>query len=126
MRDYTIDIEEIDKAEIVGIRTPDFDEFLDTWIVTFDGRMFARSWSRLKNSWFFAFEKQGKGLLKRGTKVYEVMAVVPKDLEEITSDINQAYERRYGQGSMASIAKSMQDASRWDMTMEFKIVKEVK
>ncbi|MEN8212591.1 MAG: DUF2255 family protein [Thermodesulfobacteriota bacterium] len=121
MKNYKKDVAEIDKTNIVGIRTYDFNDFLDIWVVAFDERLFARSWSRLKDSWFFAFKEKGKGLLKCGKKIYEVTSVVPDDLEMIAPDINNAYERRYGQGSQASIAKSMQDVARLDMTMEFKI-----
>ena len=125
MKDNIKDIEDIDKAEIVGIRTPDFEGFLDIWVVIFDGRMFARSWSQLKDSWFFAFKEQRRGFLKCGKKIYEVAAAVPKDLERISSDINNAYQRRYGHESTAKIAKSMQDEKRFNMTMEFKIIKRV-
>ena len=125
MTDTDKDIENIDKAEIVGIRTSDFDEFMDIWVVTFDGRMFARSWSRLKDSWFFAFKEQKGGFLKCGEKIYEVAAAVPEDFERISAKINNAYQRRYGHGETASIAKSMQDEKRFNMTMEFRIIKRV-
>lgn len=38
-------IQKIHDLDVVGIRTEDFDSYLNMWVVVVNGRLFARSWS---------------------------------------------------------------------------------
>ncbi|MGH1463022.1 MAG: DUF2255 family protein [Neptuniibacter sp.] len=112
----------IHEVDVVGIRTDDFHEFLKMWVINVDGRLFARSWNKSSKSWYWAFKKAGCGIMLVDKDEYLVKAIIPSDDENLHLAINNAYKSRYGSGEASSIAKSMQDRSRWPMTIEFMIL----
>ncbi|MBC7006576.1 DUF2255 family protein [Photobacterium sp. BZF1] len=107
--------------DVVGIRTVDYPDYLNMWIVEVDGRLFARSWTKSRSSWFWAFVDKGECLMMVDGVDYQMAVSKLEGDESLHIMINEAYENRYGKGSAASIAKAMQDSSRWPMTVEFRL-----
>lgn len=112
-------IEKIHDLDVVGIKTADFDQFLKMWVVNVDGRLFARSWSKNSQSWYWAFKDAGSGVMLIDGDEYNVQTIVPSNDTDLHLAINRSYQSRYGSGEAAMIAKAMQDRSRWPMTIEF-------
>ena len=115
-------IKRIEELDVVGIRTEDFQSYLNMWVVVVDGRLFARSWSKSESSWFWAFKSAGRGLMLVDQSEYKVEALEPEANDTLHLAINSAYQTRYGGGEASRIAEAMQARSRWSMTMEFKLI----
>ena len=55
---------------LVGIKGGrDRTTFLDIWMVSVEGRVFARSWNKSEKSWFTAFRDAGEGQIRYGDTV---------------------------------------------------------
>ena len=86
----------IDNNTLTGIRAgTDRERFLDIWMVSVDGRIFARSWGLSERSWYTAFHQDPIGAIRCGEQVFAVRAHIPEDLEALTPRINQAYLDKY-------------------------------
>ena len=60
-----------------------------------------------------------KGQIKCGDTIYKIEAVIPKDLNELTEQINAAYLNKYNFGSNAAYAQGIIEQKHIDKTMEF-------
>lgn len=93
--------------------------FLEIWMVTVDNRVFARSWGFAEKSWYNTFLSDNKGHIKCGENIYKIEAVIPKDLNELTEQINTAYLNKYNFGRNAVYAQGIIEQKHIDKTMEF-------
>ena len=89
-------LECINKQSINHLRGgEDHPKFTGIWMVTLDGRIFARSYYLRKRSWYNAFLEKG-GEIKCVNAVVKVKGVKPADLMKITPAVNAAYQKKYG------------------------------
>ncbi|MCB0633193.1 MAG: DUF2255 family protein, partial [Lewinella sp.] len=93
--------------------------FLDIWMVTVEGRVFARSWNKSARSWFTAFQETGEGEIKYGDRVICVRGRQPEDDPQLTAQINQAYLRKYTQPENIPYAEGITKPEYAAYTMEF-------
>ncbi|GAB2543134.1 DUF2255 family protein [Rufibacter soli] len=96
----------------------DRDKFLDIWMVTVEGRVFARSWAKSSRSWFTAFQEQGVGELKLGD---QVLKVTGKQLTDAHMNllVDQAYKQKYTQEHNLSYVEGITQPEYHAYTMEF-------
>lgn len=93
--------------------------FLQIWMVSVDGRVFARSWNKSKRSWFTEIEKTGVGQLKFGETIINIKGQkLPKNAELIRL-INERYLEKYDQEENLDYAKGITQPEYEDFTMEF-------
>jgi len=93
--------------------------FLEIWMVSVGGRLFARTWQKSKRSWYTAFLEEGVGQIQYGDKVINVLGKkVDKD-EDIIKLIDQAYLDKYTQKGSVEYAKGITQKEYQDYTMEF-------
>lgn len=88
----------IDKERILGIRagTNSDHKIIGIWVVTVNGRVFVRSWSKKPRSWWRTFLEDPNGTIyvagsKRGIKVRAVQ-VKNKALNDL---VTKAYKEKY-------------------------------
>lgn len=88
----------IDKERMLGIRagTNSEHKVIGIWVVTVNGRVFVRSWSKKPRSWWRTFLEDPNGTIyvagsKRGIKV---RAKQVKD-EELKDLVTKAYKEKY-------------------------------
>jgi hypothetical protein len=70
-------------------------KFTGIWMVVVDGRIFARSYSLSKRSWYTTLLKGETGEIRCAKATVAVRGVHPADLAEITPAIQAAYESKY-------------------------------
>lgn len=88
----------IDKERMLGIRagTNSDHKIIGIWVVTVNGRVFVRSWSKKPRSWWRTFLEDPNGIIyvagsKRGIKV---RAIQVKD-EKLKDLVTKAYKEKY-------------------------------
>lgn len=91
-------LEKIQKERMLGIRagTNSDHKIIGIWVVTVNGRVFVRSWTRKPRSWWRTFLEDPNGTIyvagsKRGVKVraIQVKSEALKDL------VTKAYKEKY-------------------------------
>jgi hypothetical protein len=97
--------------------------FLEIWMVTVNNRIFARSWGLAERSWYHTFLEDPEGQIKCGEHIFHIKALVPNDLEELTSDINIAYLTKYNTAANLKYSKGIIEQKHVEKTMEFIIGK---
>ncbi len=101
-----------------GLQRP---TFLDIWMVVVNNRIFARSWGFAKKSWYNSFQQNPTGQLKCGDNIFDIKAVIPSDIEDLTQNINNAYLTKYNTGHNIDYANGIVEEKHIDKTMEFTI-----
>ncbi|MBL8090556.1 MAG: DUF2255 family protein [Anaerolineales bacterium] len=88
----------IDKERMLGIRagTNSDHKIIGIWVVTVNGRVFVRSWSKKPRSWWRTFLEDPNGTIyvagsKRGIKVRAIQ-VKNKELNDL---VTKAYKEKY-------------------------------
>jgi hypothetical protein len=113
-------IDHIQSNNLIGLKAGSKREtFLEIWMVVVANRIFARSWGFAEKSWYNTFLADNKGQIKCGDTIYKIEAVIPKDLYELTEQVNAAYLNKYNFGSNAAYAQGIIEQKHIDKTMEF-------
>ncbi|WP_223607978.1 DUF2255 family protein [Chryseobacterium sp. OSA05B] len=101
---------------------PDRTTFLEIWMVTVKDRIFARSWGLAEKSWYNTFLEDQEGQIRCGDEIFNIKALVPDDLKELSSDINVAYLTKYNTATNLKYSKGIVEQKHVDKTMEFIIL----
>ena len=94
------------------------ERFLEIWKVTYEGRVFARSWEKSKKSWFTAFLEEGTGQIKFGDQVISVKGIQVTD-PALNRQVDAAYRAKYTQERNLFYVDGITQPSYYDYTMEF-------
>ncbi|BAP31497.1 uncharacterized protein CHSO_2460 [Chryseobacterium sp. StRB126] len=94
-------------------------EFLEIWMVVAQNRVFARSWGLAEKSWYNTFLECSEGQIKCGKTIYNIKAVIPEDLNQLTDDINQTYLTKYNSEHNRKYAIGIIEDQHVEKTMEF-------
>jgi len=105
------------ETDLPMIRVGDH-RFINIWIVVVDDRMFCRQYDFSPNSWYHAFQKNEKGVIKCGDTEFDVVGKIPEDLDKINLRINHAYINKYGDGEYPDTAVQMTEKQHMEKTME--------
>lgn len=95
------------------------DSFLSIWMIQVEGRVFARSWTKSKRSWFTAFLDEGVGEIKYGELILPVSGRQLSAGDAIMTDIDQAYLTHYTQPENLQYARGITQPEYAHHTMEF-------
>ncbi|SDI40756.1 DUF2255 family protein [Chryseobacterium jejuense] len=110
---------------LIGIKAgSERPEFLEIWMVVAQNRIFARSWGLAEKSWYNTFLKCSEGQIKCGNVIYNVQAVIPEDLNQLTDEINQVYLTKYNSEHNRKYAVGIIEDKHIEKTMEF-VIREV-
>lgn len=93
--------------------------FLEIWVVSVEGRIFARSWNKSERSWFTAFLETGVGQLKYKDNVIEVSGKKVSKGDTIHEQINMAYRLRYTEKENSYYVDGISKPEYFDYTLEF-------
>jgi hypothetical protein len=113
-------IEYIKTHNLIGLKAGETRiTFLEIWMVVINERIFARSWGFAEKSWYNTFLSDSNGQIKCGETVFNIKAIVPDDLSEISEKINNAYLEKYDNGSNSEYAQGIIRQKHIEKTMEF-------
>lgn len=116
-------IDFIDSNTLIGLKAGKIrDNFSEIWMVTYNNRIFARSWGLTERSWYNTFLVDFIGEIKCDDKVYKIRADIPKDLSMINELLNQAYLDKYDFGENSAYAQEMIKPKHYLKTMEFVVI----
>ncbi|AZA50256.1 DUF2255 family protein [Chryseobacterium carnipullorum] len=93
--------------------------FLEIWMVIVNDRIFARSWGLAEKSWYHTFLQDPIGQIKCGKEIFNIKAVVPDDITDLTPEINTAYLTKYNTGSNLRYSQGIIQQKHVEKTMEF-------
>lgn len=99
-------------------------DFLEIWMVIIQDRIFARSWGLAERSWYNTFLKCPAGQIRCHDVLYNIKAIIPEDLNQLTEEINQAYLTKYNFGRNSKYAIGIIEDKHVKRTMEFIICDE--
>lgn len=113
-------IDFINKNNLVGIKAgKDRQSFLDIWMITFENRVFARSWGLAERSWYNTFLIDNLGEIKCGEKIIQIVAIIPDDIELLKDKLSGAYLKKYDHGENSYYAHGIIKDEHIARTMEF-------
>ncbi|STC98105.1 Uncharacterized protein conserved in bacteria (DUF2255) [Chryseobacterium carnipullorum] len=88
-------------------------------MVIVNDRIFARSWGLAEKSWYHTFLQDPIGQIKCGKEIFNIKAVVPDDITDLTPEINTAYLTKYNTGSNLRYSQGIIQQKHVEKTMEF-------
>jgi hypothetical protein len=114
-------LEKIQKERMLGIRagTNSDHKIIGIWVVTVNGRVFVRSWSKKPRSWWRTFLEDPNGTIyvagsKRGIKVRAIQ-VKNKELNDL---VTKAYKEKYNKpGDLHYVAQKNPRATTTELTL---------
>ncbi len=113
----------IESNTLIGIKAGEQREtFSEIWMVTYNNRIFARSWGLTERSWYNSFLDNENGKIKCGDIICDIKAIIPKDLVLINECVNQSYIDKYDFGDNSEYANEMIKPKHYNKTMEFIIL----
>lgn len=112
-------LEYIKTNNLIGIKAgSERLDFLEIWMIIARNRIFARSWGLAEKSWYNSFLINPMGQIRCGGEIYNIKAVIPEDLNQLTDDINQAYLTKYNFGRNSKYATGIIENKHIERTME--------
>jgi hypothetical protein len=110
----------IDEAKILGVRAGARSDhrFTGVWVVVFEGRVFARSWTVGPAGWFHAFLEDPRGAIQVGDRQIRVRAV-PVRSGRLRDGVERAYASKYSTPASRKWVRGFRAARRRDATVEF-------
>ena len=93
-------------GKIVRIKAGTRHRFIGIWGVVVNGRLFVRSWSIKRRSWYRTFLKDPSGYIQVGKQVVPVRAVRTRS-SRLRAAVDRAYLKKYGTGWELKFARDM-------------------
>jgi hypothetical protein len=88
------DLEALDSAKIVGVRSGDEHRYTGVWVVVVERRVFVRSWSDRPSGWFRAFLDEPLGSLQVGEREVRIRGRRPRGAR-LARLVTAAYAAKY-------------------------------
>ncbi|MBL1212871.1 MAG: DUF2255 family protein [Ignavibacteriae bacterium] len=108
----------LEENTLVGIKGgKKRNKYLEIWMVNVNGRIFARTWTRSKKSWFNSLLEEGIGEIKYSNKIIEVSASKNNE-PEINMLIDKAYLQKYDQPNNVEYSEGITKKEYWEYTVE--------
>jgi hypothetical protein len=91
--------------------------FIGIWVVVVDGRVFVRSWSLKRRSWWRTFLEEPRGAIRVAGRTFPVRAVRTRS-EHLKDAVDRAYLGKYGTGASLKYARDLGSAQSRATTTE--------
>lgn len=87
-------LERLDRAKILGVRSGAEHRYTRVWPVVVEGRLFVRSWNDKPTGWYRAFRDQPLGSIQVGDREIAVRAL-PTRSARLRDAVTQAFATKY-------------------------------
>jgi len=91
--------------------------FIGIWVVVVEGRVFVRSWSLQRRSWWRTFLEEPRGSIQVAGRTIPVRAVRTRG-ERVKDAVDRAYLEKYGSGASLKYARDLGSARSRATTTE--------
>jgi len=88
------DLEQLDRAKILGVRAGTEHRYTGVWPVVVEGRLFVRSWNDKPAGWYRAFRAQPLGGIQVGEREIAVRGRPPRS-ERLRDAVTRAFAAKY-------------------------------
>lgn len=88
------DLERLDRAKILGVRSGSDHRYTGVWPVVVEGRLFVRSWNDKPAGWYRAFRARPLGSIEVGDREIAVLAR-PVRSERLRTAVTAAFAAKY-------------------------------
>ncbi len=112
------DLEELERAKILGVRSGDEHRYTAVWVVVVEGRVFARSWSDQPTGWYQAFLDEPRGSIQLGEREIPVLGRPPKSLHLVRA-VTKAFAEKYPTPGSKKWVRGFAQPKRERTTLEF-------
>ena len=108
------------KTAMPKIKIGDHPRYADIWVVSVNGRVFCRQFSKNVKGWYTAILKSPNAHRKMNGSAFNVIGKVPEFSEALSKEIGQAYLKKYGRSfhPRVFVAWLMSRRKRWGKTVE--------
>ena len=111
------ELERLESASILGVRSGRRHRFTSVWVVVVEGRVFVRSWSDKPTGWYRAFLGEPRGSISLGGRPLGVRARQVRS-ERIRSAVTQAYAAKYNTKASGKWVRGFAEEHREATTLE--------
>ena len=117
------DVDELDRAPILGVRAGATHKFTGVWVVVVDGRVFVRSWNDKPSGWYRAWRKEPAGTIavggRRGVEAREIpVRARPVRSAQLRAAVTSAYARKYHTPASQKWVQGFAESAREATTLE--------
>lgn len=114
------DLEELDRAKILRVRSGTTHRHTGVWVVVVDGRVFVRSWNDKPTGWYRALRAEPLGTIAFGGKSGREIPIRARPVRgaRILTAVTAAYARKYDTPASLKWVRGFAEASREATTME--------
>ena len=111
------ELERLESARIVGVRSGSRHRFTSVWVVVVEGRVFIRSWSDKPTGWYRAFLEEPRGSIALGGRTLGVRGRQVRS-ERIRSAVTQTYAAKYNTKASGKWVRGFAEEHREATTLE--------
>lgn len=111
------ELELLDRARIVGVRSGAEHRYTGVWVVIVEGRVFVRSWSDKPTGWYRAFRDEPRGAVSIAERQIAVRARHVRS-ERLRHAITRAYAAKYNTKASEKWVRGFAEESREATTLE--------
>jgi hypothetical protein len=117
------DIEALDHAKILGVRSGTTHRHTGVWVVVVRGRVFVRSWSDKPTGWYRALRAEPLGTIMvggKGARDGREIAIRARPVRgpKLLASVSEAYARKYDTPASLKWVRGFAAASREATTLE--------
>lgn len=117
------DIQALDQAKILGVRSGTTHKHTGVWLVVVKGRLFVRSWNDKPTGWYRALRAEPHGTIEWGGRKGQAAREVairarPVRGERLLADVTAAYAAKYDTPASLKWVRGFAEPSREATTLE--------
>ena len=114
------DLEALDRAKILGVRSGTTHRHTGIWVVVVEGRVFVRSWNDKPTGWYRALRAEPEGTIALGGKGGRELPIRAKPVRGATvlAAVTAAYARKYDTPASLKWVRGFAEPSRVATTLE--------
>src|SRR5262245_59213348 len=116
------ELEELDKAKIIGVRAGTVHRYTGVWVVVVERRLFVRTWNDKPTGWYRAFQAQPQGSIQlAGREIAgREIAVCARRLRStrLRDAVTRAYAEKYDTKASAKWVRGFAEPRRSALTLE--------
>ena len=117
------DVDALDRAQVLGVRSGDTHKHTAIWVVVVDGRAYVRSWNDKPTGWYRALRAEPFGSIvlgAKGGKGGREIAIRARPVRgaRILSAVTEAYARKYHTPGSLKWVRGFAEPSREATTLE--------
>jgi hypothetical protein len=110
-------LEALDGAKSLGVRSGSSHRYTTVWVVVVEGRVFVRSWNDKQSGWFRAFLADPNGMIRLRDQEIAVRGIRSRS-QRLRQGVTAAYAAKYESKASRKWVQGFAEPARLDWTLE--------